>query len=85
MHQVASFEERQNIVTYLVQILLWVVLLSILFGIFNHISRAIRWYYVMTPLGYKTKTINNFLSIMVAYLADLGIPRSGEILKELQL
>lgn len=80
-YQATSFQERKNIFTYLVQTPKWVVFLSVLFGSFSHISRAIRWHYMLAPMGYKTKTINNFLSIMVAYLANLGIPRSGEILR----
>ncbi len=80
-YRVTTFEERQDIFTHLLQTPPWVVLLSILFGLLSHLSRSFRWHYMLTPMGYKTKTINNFLSIMVAYLANIGIPRSGEILR----
>ncbi len=76
-----SVEERQTIVSYLKQTPEWVVLLSILIGLCSHVSRSIRWRYMLIPMGYKTNPINNFLSIMVAYLANLGIPRSGEVLR----
>ena len=80
-YQTTSADERKTIFTHLMQTPEWVVLLSILIGVCSHVSRAIRWRYMLTPMGYKTKIINNLLSIMVAYLANLGIPRSGEILR----
>ena len=59
---------------------LWIGL-SIIIGILSHISRAIRWNYLLEPLGYKPKISNNVLIILIAYLTNLGIPRSGEILR----
>ena len=32
-------------------------------------------------MGYHPKLINNILAIFVTYLANLGVPRSGEILR----
>ena len=55
--------------------------LSLFFGILSHLSRAYRWNYMLQPLGYKTSFINRFMAVMAAYLANLGIPRSGEILR----
>ncbi|MEN1784622.1 MAG: lysylphosphatidylglycerol synthase transmembrane domain-containing protein [Bacteroidota bacterium] len=59
---------------------LWVSL-SIIIGILSHLSRAIRWNYLLKPLGYTPKVQNNFFMVMMAYLANLGVPRSGEILR----
>lgn len=59
--------------------------LSILIGITSHISRAIRWNYLLEPLGYKPSVLNNTLIIFTSYLANLGIPRSGEILRPTEL
>ena len=36
---------------------------------------------MLNSLGYYPKFINNVLSIFITYLANLGIPRSGEILR----
>ncbi|MEX0272931.1 MAG: lysylphosphatidylglycerol synthase transmembrane domain-containing protein, partial [Flavobacteriaceae bacterium] len=54
---------------------------SICIGILSHISRAIRWNYLLKPMGYSPKVSNNFFMVMIAYLANLGIPRSGEFLR----
>jgi glycosyltransferase 2 family protein len=47
----------------------------------SHISRAIRWKILMKPMGYNPKLLNTFFAVMVGYLANLAIPRLGEVLK----
>lgn len=59
---------------------LWVSI-SLLMGILSHWARAARWKYLLLPLGCKPKTLNSFFAIMFGYLSNLGIPRSGEILR----
>ncbi len=58
---------------------------SILIGLLSHLSRAIRWNYLLEPLGYTPKVHNNMFMILTAYLANLGIPRSGEFLRATEL
>lgn len=55
------------------------VLLSIFFGFVAYLSRARRWILLITPLGYKPSFINTFNSLMTGYLANLALPRVGEI------
>lgn len=55
--------------------------ISIFIGILSHISRAIRWNYLLEPLGYEPKIRNNVLIILMSYFTNLGIPRSGEVLR----
>lgn len=47
----------------------------------SHISRAMRWKILMKPLGYNPSLLNTFFAVMVGYLANLAIPRLGEVLK----
>ncbi len=47
----------------------------------SHISRAIRWKILMKPMGYKPRLLNTFFAVMVGYLANLAVPRLGEVLK----
>lgn len=58
----------------------WVVTTMVLFMLTNLI-RAMRWKMMLSALGYTTKTINLLGAIMVGYLVNLGIPRSGEVVK----
>lgn len=55
------------------------VLLSLFLGILSHLSRAYRWQFLLQPLGYKPKFTNSILTVLVAYLLNLVVPRSGEI------
>ena len=57
------------------------VMLSLFFGILSHISRAYRWKYLLEPMGYQPKFANSFMAVMGGYLANLGVPRSGEVLR----
>ena len=36
---------------------------------------------MLAPMGYKPRVVNTILAVLIAYLANLGIPRSGEILR----
>ncbi len=63
----------------LVTINYWWIILSFSVGILSHISRAIRWNMLIKPLGFKPRTINTFLSIMVMYLINMALPRAGEV------
>ena len=55
--------------------------LSIFFGIISHASRAWRWKYPIEALGYSPKFWNSFFTVMIGYFSNLGIPRSGEVLR----
>jgi len=74
-------EQRKEIVQYVKDADPFWVGFSVVLGMLSHISRAIRWNYLLEPLGYKPKIRNNVLIILTAYLTNLGIPRSGEILR----
>tara|TARA_A100001011_G_scaffold162951_1_gene171482 strand:+ start:88412 stop:89386 length:975 start_codon:yes stop_codon:yes gene_type:complete len=74
-------EDRRVIFSYIKDADFRFIILSILFGILSHLSRAYRWKFLLTPIGYKPSFINLVLAVLVGYVANLGIPRSGEILR----
>ncbi|MCX6203518.1 MAG: lysylphosphatidylglycerol synthase transmembrane domain-containing protein [Bacteroidetes bacterium] len=47
----------------------------------SHLMRALRWRLIMEPLGYKPSIANTFLAVLIGYLANLAVPRLGEVLK----
>ncbi len=55
------------------------LLLSVLFGFFAYVSRARRWMLLIHPLGYKPSLKNSFYALMTGYLANIALPRVGEI------
>ncbi|WP_108867657.1 lysylphosphatidylglycerol synthase transmembrane domain-containing protein [Aquimarina aquimarini] len=77
----ASPEERQKTIQYITQANPKWIILSLIMGVISHLSRAYRWKFAIEPLGHSIKLSNSFMALMVGYLANLGIPRSGEILR----
>jgi uncharacterized protein (TIRG00374 family) len=55
------------------------ILFVVLIGLLSHVSRAIRWQIMIEPLGHKPRFINTFLAVLVGYLANLAVPRLGEV------
>ena len=80
-YRITSEEDRIQIIRYIKEADLFWVGLSVFIGILSHISRAIRWNYLLEPMGYTPKVSNNIFIILMAYFANLGIPRSGEVLR----
>ena len=74
-------EDREQIIHYISNASPFWVTISVIIGILSHISRAIRWNYLLEPMGYRPKIINNIFIVLISYFANLGIPRSGEILR----
>lgn len=56
----------------------WIVA-AIFLGTLSHLSRTLRWKILMEPLGYKPRTSNVFMAVMIGYLANLALPRLGEV------
>ena len=56
----------------------WIIL-SLILGLLSHISRTIRWQMLIEPVDKRPGVVNTFLAVMIGYLANLAIPRMGEI------
>lgn len=56
----------------------WVAL-ALLIALVGHLSRGRRWALLIEPLGTKISTWRAFLAVMFGYMANLAVPRMGEI------
>jgi len=54
---------------------------GLILGVLSHLSRAYRWKFMLEPMGYQPKFPNSIMAVFIAYLANFGIPRSGEVLR----
>ena len=52
---------------------------SIAVSLIAFASRAYRWNILIEPLGYKPSFMNTTYSLMIGYLANLALPRLGEV------
>src|SRR5690606_17509544 len=76
-----SEEEREQIIHYISNADPFWIGMSVVLGILSHVSRAVRWRYLLAPLGYRPRVLNTIFIVLIAYFANLGIPRSGEVLR----
>jgi uncharacterized membrane protein YbhN (UPF0104 family) len=54
------------------------IFLSLVAGLLSHISRAVRWRYMVDPLGKRIGFWTSYHAIMIGYFVNLFIPRAGE-------
>lgn len=52
---------------------------SVLTCLVAHLLRAIRWTMLIEPLGHRPGIKNTFYAVMVGYLANMALPRMGEV------
>lgn len=56
-----------------------IVLLSVALGMLSHVLRAYRWSFMLEPMGYRPRLLNNYMAVSIAYLMNIFIPKSGEV------
>ena len=59
----------------------WIIIPVFFILVSSHLLRAYRWRMLMYPLGYRPTFANTFFAVMIGYLANLAVPRLGEVLK----
>lgn len=57
------------------------VLVALVLFMISNLSRVLRWHQMLEPLGYRPHIVNSLGSVMIGYLVNLGIPRSGEFVR----
>jgi len=55
------------------------ILGSMFFALLSHYFRAKRWNQLINQMEYKTSTTTTFYAVMIGYLANLALPRLGEV------
>ena len=56
---------------------------SVFLGFLSDFSRAIRWAFLLRPLGYRTSLLHRTMAVFIGYLVNVTIPRSGEVSRAL--
>lgn len=56
----------------------WVIL-SLVVAFLSHLSRAIRWRFLLEAMGYKVSLWNAYNAVMSGYVINYTVPRSGEV------
>lgn len=74
-HDISFFQLWDN----LAQVHWGYLLLSLGLGLASHVVRAHRWAILLHPLGHRPGLLPTFVAVMIAYLANLAVPRLGEV------
>ena len=74
-----SIDEKKEIIKALKLANYWWIIVAIILGVLSHWIRAMRWRILIEPLGYEPKKSNVFMAVLVGYLANLALPRLGEV------
>lgn len=55
------------------------ILLSLFFALIGYLLRAWRWNLMLAPMGYRPGFARTLMALMIGYLANLALPRLGEV------
>lgn len=58
----------------------WILFVLGIFTLSN-VFRSLRWIQLLEPLGHQVSFKNSFMTTMIGYFTNLGLPRMGEIIK----
>ena len=61
------------------------VFLAMVCAVISHFLRAVRWNRLIRTMGYETSAFQTFYAVMTGYLANLAVPRMGEVTRCLTL
>ncbi len=61
------------------------IFLAMICAVISHFLRAVRWNRLIRTMGYKTSPFQTFYAVMTGYLANLAVPRMGEVTRCLTL
>jgi len=80
LHQIPA-SEWKGFVQSLTNANYWLILPVFVILTLSHVFRSLRWKVLMIPMGYRPSLPNTFFAVMIGYLANLAVPRLGEVLK----
>jgi uncharacterized protein (TIRG00374 family) len=60
---------------------MWLIIPVSMLLLFSHYLRGLRWKLLIDPMGHPIKPMNAFLTVLIGYLVNLGVPRLGEFIR----
>ncbi len=82
LHKIMSNEKEWNEFKYAIaNARYWLLVPVFAILTLSHILRSLRWRILLQPMGYAPSFPNTFFAVMIGYMANLAVPRLGEVLK----
>ncbi len=76
-----TVEEKEQIWEAFRNVNYFWIFIGLCINLLSHIIRALRWQLLFEPLNYKPKFNTTLGAVIIAYLANMAIPRLGEVLR----
>src|ERR1700743_2850506 len=59
----------------------WYLIPIFIVGFLSHFFRGLRWRYLLETAGMKPGITNTTFAVLIGYIANLALPRAGEVAK----
>ncbi|MCW3123997.1 MAG: hypothetical protein JWQ38_3489 [Flavipsychrobacter sp.] len=80
LHQLSD-KETAELINAIESINAWFLIPICIVGFFSHFFRALRWRYLLETMDMRPTVANTFFAVMIGYVANLALPRAGEVAK----
>jgi len=74
-------QEETDLVNAIKSINPWFLIPIFIAGFLSHFFRALRWRYLLETMEMRPSVINTTFAVFIGYIANLALPRAGEVAK----
>ncbi|MFN3341406.1 MAG: lysylphosphatidylglycerol synthase transmembrane domain-containing protein [Flavobacteriales bacterium] len=74
-----SIQDKDKVAQVMGRANYFFIALSVIFSWCSHFVRALRWKYLLEPMGYQPRVWNSYHATMIGYFMNLLLPRAGEV------
>lgn len=74
-------EEKVQLADAIKNANVWYLVPVVIIGFLSHLFRAIRWRYLLETVDLKPSIVNTTFAVLIGYIANLALPRAGEVAK----
>lgn len=79
-HQLSA-KDKAEMLEAIKSVRLWMAIPIFFVGFLSHFFRALRWKLLLEPMNIHPSTTNTTFAVLIGYLANLMLPRAGEVAK----
>jgi len=76
-----SAEDKANMMDAIKGVRLWLLVPIFIVGFLSHYVRALRWKLLLEQVNVKPSATNTTFAVLIGYIANLVLPRAGEVAK----
>lgn len=80
LHQLSE-QEKQDLIGAIKNANAWYLVPVFIIGFLSHFFRAVRWRYLLETVDLKPSVVNMTFAVLIGYIANLALPRAGEVAK----